>query len=177
MNSIITWLEAHDKLAGWAQFVGAVLALFVTYFTAFAPGWRRKRQLHSAAKRLLANGYEVIESYHRTSEKFPPFPLSIRAASLTMTAVAEEIDRFPIFELDNNLGPYSLARRLRSMSGTVSLLSIYLEKLAGDLDARDVTEEDRETLKIMLSERLVQADALVTGKVLQRPEWPSPEPL
>jgi len=174
MHRTIMWLEAHDKLASWAQFLGAVLALFVTYLTAFAPGWRRKRQLKSAAKRLLANGYEVIESYRRVSQRFPPFPLSIRAASLTMRSVAEEIDRFPIFDLDNNLGPNSLARRLRGMSGNVSLLGIYLDKLAGDLDVRALTEEDLEGLKFMLGERLTQADALVTGKVLPRPEWPTP---
>lgn len=38
MGELASWLEAHDKLAGWAQFFGAMLALVVTYFTAFAPG-------------------------------------------------------------------------------------------------------------------------------------------
>ena len=44
MSQMIQWLEAHDKLAGWAQFLGAVLALLLTYLTAFVPLWRRKRQ-------------------------------------------------------------------------------------------------------------------------------------
>jgi hypothetical protein len=66
MNQFISWLEAHDKLAGWAQFLGAILALLLTYFTAFWPMWRRKRQLRNAAQRLLLNGFEAIESYHRT---------------------------------------------------------------------------------------------------------------
>lgn len=99
MSQMIQWLEAHDKLAGWAQFLGAMLALLLTYLTAFAPLWRRKRQLCRAATRLLSNGYEAIESYHRTSAHFLPFPLSIRVAAMTM--MAEEIDRFPIFELDD----------------------------------------------------------------------------
>ena len=67
VSAFITWLEAHDKLAGWAQFYGAMFALLFTYLTAFAPIWRRKKQLLRSAQRLLSNGYEVIESYHRTS--------------------------------------------------------------------------------------------------------------
>jgi len=31
MNDITSWLEAHDKLSGWVQFAGAMLALGVTY--------------------------------------------------------------------------------------------------------------------------------------------------
>lgn len=82
MTEFATWLVAHDKLAGWAQFFGAMLALIVTYVTAFAPGWRRKRQLQSTAARLLTNGFEVIESYNRTSAHFAPYSLSVRTASL-----------------------------------------------------------------------------------------------
>jgi hypothetical protein len=50
---VTSWFEAHDKLAGWAQFFGAMLALVVTYFTAFAPSWRRKRQLQAVRPALL----------------------------------------------------------------------------------------------------------------------------
>lgn len=56
MDSLILWLEAHQALSGWAQFFGAMLALLVTCLTAFAPLWRRKKQLKSSACRLLSNG-------------------------------------------------------------------------------------------------------------------------
>lgn len=67
---MFAWLEVHESLAGWAQFFGAMLALLLTYFTAFAPHWQRRRQLNNAGTRLLQNGYEVLESYHRTSANF-----------------------------------------------------------------------------------------------------------
>jgi hypothetical protein len=111
MTSFTDWLEAHDKLSGWAQFLGAMLALVVTYFTAFSPIWRRKKQLRAAAKRLLEHGYEVIESYHRSIGFFVPEPLSLRAAAHTMRAIVEEMNRFPIYELDDQ-GSNSLARRI-----------------------------------------------------------------
>ena len=69
---MIAWFELHDKLAGWAQFFGAMLAIAITYFTAFVPTWQRKRQLSRAAVRLLSHGYETLESYHRTSANFMP---------------------------------------------------------------------------------------------------------
>lgn len=55
MSALIMWLESHDNLAGWAQLFGAVLALAVTYFTAFAPVWRCKRRLRSVTRYLLSN--------------------------------------------------------------------------------------------------------------------------
>ncbi|MFN3511876.1 MAG: hypothetical protein ACK41C_02435 [Phenylobacterium sp.] len=170
MQDLIVWLTAHDKLAGWAQFAGAILALGLTYVTAFAPTWRRKRQLQEAAKRLLLNGYEVIESYHRTSANFLPSPLSVRAAALTMTAVVDELSRFPIFELDNQ-GPNSVARRLGAMGQTVRLTSLFLETFASDLNGETATEDERDQLRMFLNDRLTLAGALVLGHELKRPEW------
>jgi hypothetical protein len=135
MNSFILWLEAHEKLSGWAQFFGAILALTITYFTAFAPHWRRKRQLQTAATRILSNGFESIESYHRTSEHFLPFPLSLRLAAMTMAGVAEDIDRFPVYELPDQ-GSRSVARHMIAMSMTLKGLTLFLENHALELDDR-----------------------------------------
>jgi hypothetical protein len=167
----VTWLESHDKLAGWAQFAGAVLALIVTYLTAFAPLWRKKRQLRNAATRLLANGYEVIESYSRTSTKFPPFALSVRQASLTMASVVDELNRFPVFELDGQ-GSNSVARRIVTMRLVIRSLKLVLDGLADELDNRPVTEEDRENLKYIMDLQLANARALLLGTELKAPEWP-----
>lgn len=171
VSDIFLWLESHDKLAGWAQFFGAMIALGVTYFTAFAPIWRRKRQLHDTALRLLAHGYESVESYHRTSARFEPFPLSIRQAALSMMAVSDDISRFPIFELDGQ-GAYSLARRLVAMSLALKSLKIFLDNLAFELDNREADVEDKNALRMMLEERLKLVHALATGAKLQRSEWP-----
>lgn len=170
MNEIVAWLEIHDKLAGWAQFVGAVLALGVTYFTAFVPVWRRKRRLREAAKRLLANGYEVIESYHRTSGNFAVFPISLRQTALSMTAVVDEVGRFPVFELDDH-GPGSLARRLTAMSFAVSAARLLIETAAADLDGRTATDEENQNLRTLIGEHLTFVQAIVTGADLKRPEW------
>lgn len=172
MSDIISWLESHDKLAGWAQFLGAVLALLVTYLTAFAPVWRRKRQLSRAADRLLLRGYEVIESYNRVSAHFAPFPLSIRQASLSMSGVSDEIDRFPIFELDDQ-GSYSVARRLVTMGLLTGSVKLFLDDFASQLEKREVDDNDRSMLKQFLSERLDQAKLLVLGSKIERPSPPT----
>lgn len=171
MNEIISWLESHDKLSGWAQFFGAMLALLLTYFTAFMPIWRRKKQLRQSALRLLANGYEVLESYHRTSEKFLPFPMSIRVATLTMTRVAEEIDRFPIYELDDH-GSRSIARYLVVTALMLKTVHLFLENIAEDLEERKATTEDQINIRTFVGERMDVMRAMLTGAELKRPEWP-----
>lgn len=175
MGDLIAWFEAHDKLAGWAQFAGAILALAVTYFTAFAPSWRRKRQIENAARRLLGHGYEVIESYHRTSAHFAPFPQSIRLASLTMTAVADEIAQFPLLELDDQVRSMSVARRLMTMALLVKTVRLDLDAAADTLEGRTATPEEHAELRAVIGERLAFAHQLLTAKELKRPEWPEPE--
>jgi hypothetical protein len=172
MADLIVWLQAHESLSGWAQFFGAMVALIVTYFTAFAPHWQRRRQLKRAAGRLLLNGYEVLESYHRTSEHFLPTAISIRAAGLSMITVANEIDRFPIFELSDQ-GPRSTARHLVAVGGQLKLMNLALEPMAADLDGREGTVDDQEIIRTLVGDQLKLVGAIITGKELKRPEWPS----
>jgi hypothetical protein len=172
MTALGNWLEAHEALSGWAQFFGAMLALLVTYFTAFAPTWRRRRQLRDEAMRLLGHGYEVIESFHRTSANFAPFPLSLRQASLSMTAAIEDLGRFPVYELDSNFGPMSLARRLMTMRMTVSVVRLFIDTLAEDLGERTATDEENQILREMIGERLAFAENLLMNRPMVRPEWP-----
>lgn len=175
MTALSGWLEAHDKLAGWAQFFGAMLALGVTYVTAFAPLWRRKRQLHSSGARLIANGYEALESYHRTSANFLPFPISLRFAALTMRSVASEIARFPVFELDDQ-GSNSLARRMTATGIMISGVSLLLENMATDLDSRPATKEDQDSVRELVGMQMAVMEAMIRGEILERPQWPIPEP-
>lgn len=168
---MINWLETHENLAGWAQFFGAMLALVVTYFTAFAPGWRRKRQLQSSAARLIANGYEALESYHRTSANFLPFPISLRFAALSMRAVAEEIARFPVFELDDQ-GSNSLARRMTATGISIRGVGLALDDMAADLDHRTATKEDQDTVRELVGMQMAVMEAMMRGEILKRPEWP-----
>ncbi|MCM5559307.1 hypothetical protein [Pleomorphomonas sp. JP5] len=173
MSEIIAWLVAHESLSGWAQFFGAMLALIVTYITAFAPHWQRRRQMRQAAERLLLNGFEVLESYHRTSAYFLPTALSIRAAGLTMITVANEIDRFPIFELPGQ-GPRSMARSLVAVAGQLKLVSFALEPFAIQLDSRDGTAEDQETIRAFVGDQMKLVEAVIAGRELKRPEWFAP---
>lgn len=175
MSDILNWLEAHDRLAGWAQVAGAVLALAATYITAFAPTWRRKQQLREAGKRLLAHGHEVVESYHRSLSHFAPFPESLELASLTFAAVIDEINRFPVFEIDEQVGPLSLPRRLMSMRMLLSVAKLHLDATAKDIEERTVTPAEYEALKAIIKERLDFAEALVANQPMTRPEWPADE--
>jgi len=171
MSDLVSWLEAHDKLAGWAQFAGATAALVLTYFTAFSPVWRRKKQLKVGGERLLLHGYEMLESYHRTSAQFLPFPLSIRAATLTMRGLVSEIERFPVFDLDDQ-GPNSLARRLLAVSITMDATRLFLEAKADAMDGHEGTLADQEEIRTFLAERLEMVTGLIRGDQLQRPVWP-----
>ncbi|WP_084462617.1 hypothetical protein [Oceanibaculum pacificum] len=175
MDAIVTWLETHDKLAGWAQFLGAMLALLVTYFTAFAPVWRRKRQLKNAATRLLLHGYEVIESYHRTSEKFLPFPLSLRQAGLSIMVIVEEMNRFPIYDLDDQSNR-SVARQLVAMSATLNALRLFLDTIADNMEGREANEEDQKMIREFTGNQLNLIRNFLSGKEIKRPEWPIRNP-
>jgi len=112
MQGILNWLENHDKLAGWAQFLGAIITLILTYVTAFAPHWRRKRQLRAASERVLSHGYEAVESFHRTSAFFLPQRINIRAATTSMRSVINELNKFPIYEMDSGLDKIRAKRSL-----------------------------------------------------------------
>ena len=169
MNSGIMWLESHDKLAGWAQFLGAIIALVVTYFTAFAPHWQRKRQLRHASKRLLAHAYEALESFHRTSAHFLPQAINLRAAVLMMRSIIKEIDKFPIYELDDQ-GSHSTARRLVAVSTTLEGTCLLLDDMASRLGSDQMTEDDRNFMRGWIGERLEAVTAILTGRPLQRPD-------
>jgi len=171
VTNLIIWLETHDQLAGWAQFAGAILALVVTYLTAFIPVWRRKKALKDEALRLLMHGYEVIESFHRTSINFPPFPASLRHAALPMTAVIEEMSRFPVFELDANYGKMSFARRLMSMRMNVDSVRMFLTTSADELKDRAADEEEHQAIREFVGERLQQAHNLLMNIPMERPVW------
>lgn len=172
MEQTIRWLEAHQGLSGWAQFVGAILALLITYLTAFAPHWQRRKQLLSAAVRLLQNGYEVLESYHRTSANFMPTAVSIKAAGLSMLTVANEIDRFPIFELPDQ-GSRSIARHLVAVAGQLKLTDLVLQKFATDLGEQEGSADDQENIRNFVGTQLKLVEAILQGKELIRPEWPT----
>jgi H+/gluconate symporter-like permease len=170
-NVLIVWLEAHDKLAGWAQFFGAVIALIVTYFTAFAPIWIRKRQLNKSAQRLIEHGYEVLESYHRTSAYFVAHPINLKMATLSMKIVVDEMNRFPSSELERQ-DSNSLARRLVAMSGIVGGCSMLMEWTLERLGEEAMTQESHDELRDWIGQQLRHAGALVLGKPMTRPEWP-----
>lgn len=47
----LAWLETHDSLAGWAQFLGAMLAIGITWWFAHAEAKRANRELFEARVR------------------------------------------------------------------------------------------------------------------------------
>lgn len=172
MYSLARWLEAHDKFAGWAQFLGAIIALGVTYATAFVPIWRRKRQLEAAGKRLMSHGVEALESYHRTSANFMPVSMNLRGAALMMASVHDEITRFPIYELDDQ-GSRSTARLLSAISHILVGTRLMLETMATTIEGRIATEEERSIVRDFAGAQLKLVTDMLSGAELKRPEWPT----
>lgn len=175
MHGVLTWLETHENLSGWAQFLGTMLALAATYFTAFAPIWRRKRQLASAAARLLNHAYEALESYHRTSAFFLPMALSLRQAAQSMGVVADEISRFPVFELDDH-GPHSIARRLLAVGAMLSAVQLVLDTKATELGDREATREERDLIREFVEGQLNLVVSILSGAKIKRPDWSDFQP-
>jgi hypothetical protein len=175
MMDVISWLEAHDKLAGWSQFAGAMLALGATYLTAFVPIWNRKRQLRKAAARLLSHGYEVLESYHRTTPNFFPVTLTLRGGALAVGVVIDEIARFPIYELDDQ-GSRSLARYLVAMSANLLAVRLVFEDMATTVEDREATEEERDMLVDFLGQRMELVRKMLAGEEMERPKWENFQP-
>jgi len=171
MRDFVSLLEAHDKLAGWAQFFGAMVALVATYFTAFLPIWHRKKQLRKSAERLLSNGYEVLESYNRTTPKFRPVRLTLRGAALNFGNVIDEIGRFPIYELDDQ-DSRSTSRHLVALTSNLAAVKLVIESLAEDIGNREATKQEHDDLIEFLGNQLELVRKMLTGEKLVRPEWP-----
>jgi hypothetical protein len=173
MNAV-TWLEAHEGLSGWAQFAGAMLALVVTYLTAFIPIWNRKRQLRKAAARLLSHGYEVLESYHRTTPNFLPVSLSLRGGVMVVSGVIDEISRFPVYELEDQ-GSRSLARHLVAVNTSLLHIRLVFESMAATIEGREATVEERDMIMEALNQQLELVRKMLAGEELKRPVWPGAE--
>ena len=58
------------------------------------------------------------------------------------------------------------------MSFTLDMVRLVLEANAADLDGREATDEDQETIRKFIGERVELAAGLVRGDLLQRPAWP-----
>jgi hypothetical protein len=55
MASLLQWMELHDKLSGWAQAVGALIALFIAIMI---PAWQRMAERRDA--RIAAAALESV---------------------------------------------------------------------------------------------------------------------
>lgn len=172
---MITWLENHESLSGWAQFAGAIIALFVTYVSAFGPIWRRRRHLEEESQRLLMHGYEVIASYNRSLQNFSPSTLTLEQGAIPMTAVIDDMSRFPVYELVGNSRAMSIARRLMTMRMALDTSRHFLLASAGDLNGRTADNEEHETIKAFIEQRLEFAHKLLMNIPMQPVEWPSPD--
>jgi hypothetical protein len=97
-----------------------------------------------------------------------PTGVSIRVAGLSMLTVANEIDRFPIFELPDQ-GSRSVARHLVAVAGQLKLTDLILEKFATDLGEREGSADDQQNIRDFVGGQLKLVEAILEGKELKRP--------
>ena len=88
-----------------------------------------------------------------------------------MIGMADEISRFPVYELDDH-GSRSTARHLVATSATLKALSLFLETFATDMEGREATHEDQDVIRGFVGERLKFITDMLSGAELRRPEWP-----
>jgi hypothetical protein len=172
-EAINTMLKNNEHLAGWAQFVGAMIALGVTYFTANLPIWAAQRQererlasLNASAERLLsasahtvkrAAAMLIIEGYGREN--------ALRVNNV-LTGSVEALERFPVHGLADQSSPGSLAVRLGNM--TAALRDAEHAVIAHYLALRDETfslppKVRQEALENLMSFNVTLTDAIAKG--------------
>ncbi|KQS04005.1 hypothetical protein ASG11_06865 [Sphingomonas sp. Leaf357] len=87
---------------------------------------------------------------------------------MILRGIINEINRFPIYELDDQ-GSNSLARRLVAVSSTLEGTCLVLDDMADRLGPEIMSEEDRDFMREWVGDRLDAVSSLLIGKPLKRP--------
>ncbi|WP_426043668.1 hypothetical protein [Caulobacter sp. DWR3-1-2] len=134
-------LKNNGHLSGWAQFLGAMIALGVTYFTANLPIWAAQRQereraasLNAAAQRLLNSSALAVRRAAANLIAGGYAAENAMRTSSVLSGAVDALDRFPVHDLADQ-SSLSLAARLSEMARVVRDTMHAIE--AHWIDARD----------------------------------------
>lgn len=162
-------LEAHDKLATWAQFAAALITLGATYFTATAPlkaqqkaVETRQRALRDHGTRLLKDALVSVIGFCETIEEDRNVMREIEAFTFSLRQSSGELRRFPVSELDEQ-DERSLAAGLSVVGGMIEATLQAAQTMAKRV--QDLPEEGRlieyhERIRVGLARRRRQAQGM-----------------
>ncbi len=85
--------------------------------------------------------------------------------------MADEMNRFPIFELDDQ-GSRSIARRLVATRSTLNGVRVFLEKVATDIEGRETARADQDMIREFISQQMEVLHNVLSGAEIKRPKWP-----
>ena len=128
MQEVISWLESHEKLAGWAQALGAVTAILVAYVLtilqaryAVRHDARRTADRLRALARMLFHWRDLCERSHaiREHEAANPNVEMLNANLFEFNYTAEQVNRFGFADAPNELVLGALVK-YRAMCGPLS---------------------------------------------------------
>lgn len=128
MEQVLTWMEAHDKLAGWAQAIGAMLALVVAIFVVHVQARYAARQedrriaerIRSLARTLQYWRDICYNSYIlRQHEAQHQDVLTLNANLAEFNHTASEINKFSFVDAPSQLVFRALGK-YRGMCGPLS---------------------------------------------------------
>ena len=128
MGELLVWLEAHDKLAGWAQALGAFLAIMVAYVLTILQAryiarheQRRIADRLQALARTLQYWRDICERSYaiRQHEAATPAVDELNLNLSEFNHTAGEINKFGFADAPNELVLRALTK-YRAMCGPLS---------------------------------------------------------
>lgn len=159
-QSLMCWLEAHDKLAGWAQFLGAMLALAAAIGV---PAWlnrdaRLQSRLRSAnalranAQMVLLTGKAAHEAVARIDEswsgpgiKLPKFDVE------RVRRLAEACAKVEVHQLPTPIAVSIMVDALAAVERLHTAMKTAINDVDTELVVRDATADEIRELAIELT--------------------------
>jgi hypothetical protein len=121
-EAINATLKNNEHLSGWAQFLGAMIALGVTYLTANLPIWAMQRQERDRLANLDASAKRLLDASAKTSQRAAILltisgygPINAQSVAYVLAGSVDALERFPVHDLADQSSPNSLAARIGYM--------------------------------------------------------------
>lgn len=91
INEILNWLEAHERLSGWAQFAGAMLTLWVMAGLAARDSRRHRHAAIHRTKALLRIAATTCRDVQAVMDQRTDGPQISRAANVRKTSLKSSL--------------------------------------------------------------------------------------
>jgi hypothetical protein len=102
INEVMAWLEAHERLSGWAQFLGAIIALGLTAAVARRDGKRRGEEVIIRMKALLHIVSMIHQNVQEARSIQNPLHGSVSIRGQQIAAISPSLNEFSLVGLSSS---------------------------------------------------------------------------